>query len=503
MECFYNNGSAFSKKEYLNFVYEIDVLNYMTTDNIKNILSKGEGLTIEFKRAKEELPQNLFETVCAFLNRNGGTILLGVNDDKTIEGVNPLKAGELCKHISNLSNNAQKLYPTFLLDAQQVSYNGKVLISIFVPISSQVHTCNNKIFDRGQDGDFIIIASEQIKNLYIRKSSQYSENTIYPYLYESDFEAGIVARVRKIIKIQRPDHPWNELTNEEFFRVSGLYRKDMASGLEGFTMSALLLFGKPETIGSALPHYKIDALLRIRDIERYDDREHIRCNLVDAYDKLIQFVAKHLPDKFYLEGDQRISLRDIIFREVVSNLLIHREYSNAFPSTFIIYRDRLEVKNANKPHNYGQLIPANFEPFPKNPHIAQIFTQMGRSEELGTGIRKVYKYSKAYSGNEHIEFIEQDIFTTIVPLDSIFNDTEDSGDLNEELNGGLNGGLNDSQSFVLNYIIKNEGVKAKDISEKLNIPIDTVDKHIRVLIQNNYIERRGSKKTGGYYIIIR
>lgn len=63
-----------------------------------------------------------------------------------------------------------------------------------------------------------------------------------------------------------------------------------------------------------LPHYKIDALLRIRDIERYDDREHIRCNLVDAYDKLIQFVAKHLPDKFYLEGDQRISLRDIIFQ---------------------------------------------------------------------------------------------------------------------------------------------------------------------------------------------
>jgi ATP-dependent DNA helicase RecG len=285
----------------------------MNTEKIKYIINQGEGQTIEFKKAKNELPLNLFETVCAFLNRNGGTILLGVNDDKTIEGVNPLKAEELCKHISNLSNNAQKLYPTFLLDAQLVNYGGKTLIHIFVPISSQVHTCNNKIFDRAQDGDFIIIASEQIKNLYIRKSSLYSENTVYPYLYESDFEPGIVARVRKIIKIQRPDHPWNELTNEEFFRTSGLHRKDVASGLEGFTMSALLLFGKPETIGSALPHYKIDALLRVRDTERYDDRENIRCNLVDAYDKLMQFVAKLLPDKFYLEGDQRISLRDIIY----------------------------------------------------------------------------------------------------------------------------------------------------------------------------------------------
>ena len=79
-----------------------------------------------------------------------------------------------------------------------------------------------------------------------------------------------------------------------------------------------------------------------------------------------------------------------------------------------------------------------------------------------------------------------------MPLDAVFNDSEVITE--------LNGGLNDSQLIVLNYIIKNEGVKAKDISEKLNIPIDTADKHIRVLIQYNFIERRGSKKTGGYYL---
>jgi len=34
---------------------------------------------------------------------------------------------------------------------------------------------------------------------------------------------------------------------------------------------------------------------------------------------------------------------------------------------------------------------------------------MGRSEELVTGIRKVYKYSKAYSGKDEIEFTLQNI----------------------------------------------------------------------------------------------
>jgi len=246
--------------------------------NIQHIIHQGEGLTIEFKRATGQLPSNLFETVCAFLNRSGGNILLGVNDDKTIEGVNQKQAETLCKNFANLSNNPQKLFPTFLLDAQTVVFKGKTLIHIFVPISSQVHQCGSKIYDRGADGDFELNTDEQIKNLYLRKSSLYSENTIYPFLQSSDFANGIVDRVRKMIRIQRPEHPWNELNNEEFFKTAGLWRKDFASGKEGFTMAALLLFGQPETIGSALPHYKVDALLRVRDKERYDDRENIRCN---------------------------------------------------------------------------------------------------------------------------------------------------------------------------------------------------------------------------------
>ena len=77
-----------------------------------------------------------------------------------------------------------------------------------------------------------------------------------------------------------------------------------------------------------------------------------------------------------------------------------------------------------------------------------------------------------------------------------------SGGLSGGLNGGLNDGLNDGQQKVIQLIQENEGIKVKDISLQLNMPIDTIDKHIRVLIKKNLIERRGSKKTGGYYIVI-
>ena len=263
-------------------------------------------------------------------------------------------------------------------------------------------------------------------------------------------------------------------------------------------MTALLMFGKEETIQNAIPHYKTDALLRKVDVDRYDDRENIRCNLIDAYDRLMNFAAKHLPDKFYMEGDQRISLREKIFREIIANMLIHREYTNAFPSAFTIYNDYVETKNANKPHVYGLLQPNTFQSFPKNPNIAQLFTQMGRSEELGTGIRNVYKYSKAYSGSDKIIFSEEDIFISKVPINT--SDSEE-GELNGELNGGLNGELNFGQNSVYQCLKKQEGKNASQLSQELNMPFSTVDKHIRVLIKMNLVERRGSRKTGGYFLL--
>ena len=69
-----------------------------------------------------------------------------------------------------------------------------------------------------------------------------------------------------------------------------------------------------------------------------------------------------------------------------------------------------------------------------------------------------------------------------------------------EYDGGLNGGLNESQRMTLEFIRQHEGCQVKQISSELNVPVDTIDKHISVLVNYSMIERRGSKKTGGYYV---
>lgn len=98
-------------------------------------------------------------------------------------------------------------------------------------------------------------------------------------------------------------------------------------------------------------------------------------------------------------------------------MIVHREYTNARPATFIIYGDRVETENANNPHAEGALSPTNFSPFPKNPSIAKFFMQLGRFDELGSGILNVNKYIKAYSGKDNPQFIEGTTFKTIIPID--------------------------------------------------------------------------------------
>lgn len=207
----------------------------------------------------------------------------------------------------------------------------------------------------------------------------------------------------------------------ELLKSAGLYLKDPNTGKEGITLGGILIFGKEELIHAALPHHKTDAILRKENLDRYDDRDDIRVNLIQSFERLMQFIAKHLNDKFYLEGDQRISLRDKIFREAISNLLIHREFANPFPAKLIIEKDRVYIENSNKSHGNGIIDPENFSPFPKNPTIAKLFKEIGWVEELGSGVRNIYKYSKIYSGADPV-FIEGDVFKTIIPLVSEVSD---------------------------------------------------------------------------------
>ena len=185
---------------------------------------------------------------------------------------------------------------------------------------------------------------------------------------------------------------------------------------DGFNLAAIMLLGKDDVILNVAPAYVTDALVRKVNLDRYDDREVIKTNLVESYERLLDFGKKHLPDKFFLEDTINKSLRNIILREMVSNILMHREFSSSYTAKFVIEKEQMYIENACRATGEGNITINNLEPDPKNPVIASFFRNIGYADQLGSGVRNLFKYSKYYSGKEP-EFIEGDVFKIIVPLD--------------------------------------------------------------------------------------
>ena len=152
----------------------------MTYFELKQITKNREKRTLEYKESYNELPSSLFETVCAFLNRDGGVIVLGALDDGTISsGVNSACVEQLSKNLANMSNNSEVLSPTFLLQPEVVEIDDemtlfgdkKYAIVVQIPSSSQVHNTKGKIFDRSVDGDYELRTDTEKRALYLRKST--------------------------------------------------------------------------------------------------------------------------------------------------------------------------------------------------------------------------------------------------------------------------------------------------------------------------------------------
>ena len=386
-------------------------------NNLLKIIENGEGTTIEFKKAKKKLPDNLFESICAMLNRNGGHIFLGLEDNGDIVGVYKDYIKDMKKDFVSQCNNPEKLFPTAHLDIKEYVAEEKHILYIYVYESSDVHKTANKIYDRNEDGDFDITTNTTlISNLYIRKSSTYIENKIYPFATIDDLRTDLIEKARIMANNRTANHPWTQMTDIEMLRSAALYEKNLQTGEEGINLACILLFGKDEVIASALSYYRTDAILKVKDIERYDDRDDIKTNLLESYERLTNFIKKHLNDKFYIEDDQRINVRDVIARELCANLLIHREYSNPYPAKLIIGKEFITTENANKPRIIGFIDLNNYSPYPKNPKIANFFKEIGLADELGSGIKKIAKYTKIYSGGIP-EFKEDEIFKVRIPLE--------------------------------------------------------------------------------------
>jgi len=464
-------------------------------EEIKKLINKGEKIDVEFKKSENELNKDVYESVCSFNNRDGGHLFLGVVDEtKEIVGVNPNKIDKMIKDFTTAINNSNKMNPPMYLVPEIFDIAGKKIIYIRIPEGTQLRRLNGRIWDRTYEGDIDITDNaELVYKMYARKQSTFFVNKVYPNLGLEFLDFELIRKAKKMAVSRVDNHAWTDMREEEILRSSGLILTDPDSGKEGITLAAILLFGKDSTIMSVLPQYKTDAIYRVKNLDRYDDREVIITNLIDSYRRLMDFGKKHLNDSFVLDGDQSVSARDKILREIISNILAHRDYSNAYTAQFVIEKDKMYTKNSNLPHGHGELQLNKFEPFPKNPAISKVFREIGYADELGSGMRNTNKYTKLYSGGTPV-FVEDNIFEIVIPMENVAEMQVGPGGTQ---NGTQDGTQNGTQEQIIELIKNNPKTTRKIIAEELSISVRTLQ---RIMNEMNNVHYVGTGHTGHWEV---
>jgi ATP-dependent DNA helicase RecG len=301
--------------------------------------------------------------------------------------------------------------------------------------------------------------------------------------------------VRRLATHHQIDHPWAKMTDMEIIKSAGLYEESIETGKTGYNLAAVLLFGRDDVIQSCTSNYVTDAICRRENLDRYDDRLMVKTNLVDAYDRLVEFISKHMLDKFFLLDGQSVSVRSIIARELVSNILVHRDYGSAYPAKIIIERDRIITENWSLPKKPGRIDPKNFVPFPKNPLLARFFINIGRADVLGSGVKNLYEYTKIYSGGEP-ELVDGDVFKTIVPLDLSFNDVNDNQRLNDKVNDKLND--NNEVQLILAFIKQKGEISTSQAAQIIDRSHSTARRVLLGLVDEGILIPSGANKNKVY-----
>ena len=170
-------------------------------------------------------------------------------------------------------------------------------------------------------------------------------------------------------------------------------------------------------------------------------------------------------------------------REIVLNMIVHRDYRDSSDSVIKIFDDRIEFFNPGELYDnltIKQLMSNNYESKTRNKLISSMFKECGLIEKYGSGIARIKKLCKAHGIKApKYEEIQNDFRVTIYKTKS-------------------NEGINELYKYIQDNPLK----RVSQIEKDLKIPAKTLERWIKTLRNKNKIEFQGSKKTGGYRAII-
>lgn len=232
-------------------------------------------------------------------------------------------------------------------------------------------------------------------------------------------------------------------------------------------------------------------------------------SIVDQINNSLDYIkTKVIAERVRKINGQAESLRYFNYpyeaiEEAVVNAVYHKNYDEDAPIEVRVELDRIDIISYPGPIpplskdniNDKTVISKKY----RNRRIGEFLKEYKLTEGKNTGFRKI-RSSLKYNGSPEPEFITDADRVQFITRIRIHPDFEnDSANINVLENVGLKHPLKHPLKELFELIQKNPGINRDQISELMSRSINTLKDQIKKLIELDLIERRGSKKTGGYF----
>ncbi|MFU2417100.1 RNA-binding domain-containing protein [Peptacetobacter sp. AB800] len=378
--------------------------------DIFELIEIGENSEIEFKKAKNSVPKDLWETYSAMANTNGGTIVLGIEErfDKDekfdISGVESVE--KMLKDFWS-TINGNKVNKNILMEenVEVININHKKVIKIEVPrasyIDKPIYLNNNPYngtYKRNYEGDYKC-SQDEVNAMFRDASEKGFDSSILEYYDMDDLDMPTVNRYRNRFSVINLNHAWHNLSDEEFLIQLGAMDKDRKTKKVWLTVAGLLMFGKSVSIRSYFPYFDLD-YLKMVDVDedlRYNERFTIdgrwESNLFNFFTIVINKLSEDIPIPFKLNGITRIDDTPVhrAIREAFVNAIVHGDYSVQGTLRIKKFKDRFEFYNPGCLKIPVADIYKGGTSKCRNPFIQKMFRMIGFGENIGSGFFKILK----------------------------------------------------------------------------------------------------------------
>lgn len=482
----------------------------MLNDELFTKLKEGESEHLAFRLF---FGHETIETLVAFANSHGGVLLLGISELKEIKGIPDAK-----ENIDQWIHEIQtRTTPRLFPHIEIIEITEKSVVCIFV--------AEYPVKPVAFEGKYYKRIGKYTQELSIQEAIDFRCQSINVH-WDSTLRTGkTVTDIsfrklhRQIERISRKKQcPWEE-------PLAFLRKYNLTEG-NAITNACWLLFLPERESGATIE------LGRFSSPTVTSDTLTLKTDLFTEAEEAMRFICKHIQEETPADKPIQWQYPLEAIRELVVNMIIHRDYTSDYNSIVKIFDGYIEFYNPGTlPDNLSikQLLLSEYISRPRNPQIAELFKDSGMFEEYGSGIRRiwtafidcglrppefiklperlivrVFRDAAIHQEKEKLEVVNPTDDVDVIDDNVADDNVADAGKTDKvafsDTESTLQKNFSDREQQVIAFILEHNRISLNEIAQKLNVSKRTILRDMKNLKKGKVIERIGNEKNGYWKI---